>query len=183
MQKLNARSHIPLAALALFFGSGAAICADDPCAGFTWNVSHERALFATAAQRIAAGRDAASAPRVSADRLYELTLTEQDKVQFSAAPGKKPRGEKPYAGMVRLRLSAAALYRFSIDQGAWLDVIASDQPITSADFQGRSGCEAPHKIVQFLLPAGRDVIVQLSGAEGPQARLTVTPVPDTAGTK
>src|SRR5689334_5466483 len=48
--------------------------ADDPCAGFTWDVAHERALFASAAQTLNAGRDAATAPAIETDRLYELTL-------------------------------------------------------------------------------------------------------------
>src|ERR1700722_18271884 len=35
---------------------------DDPCAGFSWNVARERALFAATPQSIAAGRELKSAP-------------------------------------------------------------------------------------------------------------------------
>jgi hypothetical protein len=178
---LNARAAITLGALAILFGSSPASSADDPCAAFGWNVARERALFATAAQRMAAGKDAPAAPRISTDRLYDLTLVAQDQVHFGVAPpGKQPRCESAFAGVVRLRLSAPGLYRFSLDQAAWIDVVAADQPIAAEDFQGRSGCQAPHKIVQFVLPAGRDLVLQLSGAQGPLVRLAVTLAPATA---
>jgi hypothetical protein len=54
--------------------------------------------------------------------------------------------------------------------------VADGKMIESADFQGRPGCLAPHKIVQYSLAAGRDLLLQLSGAVSPGARLTITQV-------
>jgi hypothetical protein len=45
---------------------------EDPCAGFSWNVAHERALFASAPQSVTASRDAPSASLLAPGRLYRL---------------------------------------------------------------------------------------------------------------
>ena len=38
------------------------------------------------------------------------------------------------------------------------------QFIKSRDFQGSHDCERPHKIVEFELPAARDLLLQFSGS-------------------
>ena len=43
-------------------------------------------------------------------------------------------------------------------------------------FQGRPGCNAPHKVVEYELPEG-DVVIQLSAALPGKVRLTVTESP------
>ncbi len=151
------------------------MAADDPCAGFSWDVQHERSLFATEAAPVAAGKDVASAPWLVPDRLYQLALTPQQQVTFAAAPGRKAPVEGSSAGLARLRLSAATQLRVSIDQGFWIDVVADHQLIAAKDFQGRRGCQAPHKIVAYSLPGGQDLIVQVSGTIGSTVRLAITP--------
>jgi hypothetical protein len=47
----------------------------------------------------------------------------------------------------------------------------------STDYQGAAGCNAPHKVVQFLLPAAQDLVLQVSGMPSVHARLTVTFAP------
>jgi hypothetical protein len=73
--------------------------AQDPCGGFKWDVSKERALFATSARPTPAGKDAASAPVIEPNRLYQLQLEPEAQVAFSQAPGKKPPGDGSYAGL------------------------------------------------------------------------------------
>src|SRR5271166_1888818 len=84
-------------ALATLIGSGLASAAaaqallDDPCTGYKWDVSKERALFSSAvAVPQAAGKDGGSAPVLMPDRLYRLALKRLDEVTFSAPPGKTP---------------------------------------------------------------------------------------------
>jgi hypothetical protein len=160
--------------LALSAAAAGAVAQDDPCAKFSWNVDHERALFAGAPQIIAAGHDAASAPQLQPDRLYQLQLAAAGQVALALPPGKKPASDSSYAGLARVSLQQPGSYRISLDQPAWIDLVTNGKMIDSAAFQGRPGCLAPHKIVEYSLPAGRELLLQLSGAPGADIRLTIT---------
>ncbi|HEX4583999.1 MAG TPA: hypothetical protein VH183_04160 [Burkholderiaceae bacterium] len=166
---------------AAFGAAAAAALADDnPCAGFTWDVSRERALFATAAEPVPGGKNDASAPLLAPDQLYELALAPQEQVAFAAPPGRKKGVEGASGGLARLHLTAAGDYRIALDQAFWIDVVANHQIVASKDFQGRPGCQAPHKIVLYSLPAEKDLILQFSGATAERLKLTITPVAKTA---
>ena len=162
------------AMLALSLAASLASAQDDPCARFSWNVEHERALFATTPQAVAAGHDAASAPQLEPNRLYQLQLAAAAQVTLALPPGKKNAADSGYAGLARLSLSQPGSYRVSADQPVWIDIVADGKMIDSADFQGRSGCLAPHKIVQYSLPAGHALLLQLSGAPGAAVRVSIT---------
>jgi hypothetical protein len=161
--------------LVLAGGARGALAAQDPCAAFSWNIAHERALFATAPQSLAAGHDAASTPQLALDPLYELRLAPQGQVAMLLPPAGKKIIDDAHAGLARLQLQQAGSYRISVDQPAWIDVVADGSMIASADFQGRPECRAPHKIVQYRLPAGRQLTLQFSAAASAQLRLTITP--------
>jgi hypothetical protein len=163
--------------LALGVAAGSCLADEDPCAAFTWNVAHERALFAGSPEAIVAGHDAASTPLLRSERLYQVQLAPQSQVAFVLAPGKK--GSSPdgaYAGMGHFRLTQAGIYRVSADQPVWIDIVADGKMIDSADFQGRKGCSTPHKIIQYALPAERDLVLQLSAAPGAGVRVAITRV-------
>jgi hypothetical protein len=166
-----------LRSLAFLCLVAAAARADDPCAGFAWDVSHERALFATDAKALPAGKAVASSPMLAADRLYQLQLSSQPEVTFAAPPGKKMLADSAYAGLATLAVDKAGAYRISLDQSFWLDVVATGALISSKDFQGRAGCSAPHKIVEFVLPAGTPLTLQFSGATSKTLRVTITRSP------
>jgi hypothetical protein len=153
-----------LCALALLPRPAASGPAHDPCAGFAWDVRRERALFAGDARDLAAGRKAAAAPALATGQLYELELSAQPEVSFVAPPGKVWRAEATYAGLATLSVTAAGVYRIALDQAAWVDVIAHGVAIRARDHQGRPGCSAPHKIVEFELPAATPLVLQFSRA-------------------
>ena len=151
--------------------------ADDPCATFSWDVAHERALFAGEPQRSSAGQSLPAAPQLAAERLYQLQLQEQSRVNFAAPPGGKAPGESAYAGLATLTVDASGVYRVALSDAVWVDVLVNGAPLGARDFQGRRGCNAPHKIVVFELPGGTPVTLQLSGARAPVVELVVTRAP------
>jgi hypothetical protein len=154
-----------------------AAAADDPCGGFKWDVAKEHALFTKAPESIAAGHDLASAPVMKADKLYELALAPQDGVKFVLPPGKKGLPDGAFAGLVHFQVPAAGAYRVSLDQGFWIDVVGNQKLIDSTDFTGSHTCDGPRKIVVYTLPAGQDLVLQLSGAAKDRVRVTLTPAP------
>jgi hypothetical protein len=162
----------PLAAT----GSDAA----DPCAGFTWDVKHERTLFGAKAQSLAAGRAAASAPPLRSDQLYELELSAWPQVAFAAPPGRHPASDTAYGGLATLTVTEAGVYRISLDRPFWVDVLAEGAPIRSRDFQGRRGCSAPHKVVEFVLPAATRLTLQFSGDASSRLRIAISRAPSSA---
>jgi hypothetical protein len=151
--------------------------AQDPCAAFSWDVVHERSLFGAAPESLSAAAEPASAPALSPDKLYQLKLLEQSKDSFAAAPGRKPPAQGAYAGLARLTLQSAGVYRISLDRPAWVDVLADGVAIASKDFQGRPGCDAPHKIVEFVLPAGTPLTLQFSAGSRDTLKVSVSRSP------
>jgi hypothetical protein len=158
-------------------GADPAPKAIDPCSTFDWDVRHERALFAGEARPLAAGRTAAAAPAVAPGRLYRLELHPRAEVTFAVPPAQSHPPPGGYAGLVTLEVNAAGSYRVALDQGFWIDVVANHVSIQSSGHQGRSGCAAPHKIVEFTLPASTPLTLQLSGGDAPTLRLAVTRAP------
>jgi hypothetical protein len=151
--------------------------AADPCDGFTWNVSHERALFAMQPVTVTAATTESPSPALQLDKLYEVSLTPQNKVSFVLAPDKKALADGAFAGLVTLNVPTAGKYRVSISDAFWIDVIADHKFVATDDFTGVHECHAPRKIVQYALPAGNDLILQFSNANSPSLRLTVTAAP------
>jgi hypothetical protein len=171
-----ARYALPL----LLCGAAATGRAGDPCAGFSWDVQRERALFAAAPHAATAGKTLAQAPALAPGELYQLELSPDSQVSFAAPPGGHGRAEPAYAGLARLRLATGGVYRISVDQPVWVDVLANGAPIPSRDFQGRPGCSAPHKIVEFALPASTALTLQLSRSAAPSVKLAITHSPAAA---
>ncbi|MCC7462353.1 MAG: hypothetical protein IT480_07815 [Gammaproteobacteria bacterium] len=165
-----------MTALVLGVTSGAALAAD-PCDGFTWNVRQERALFGGPAQRLDAAASAASAPSVSVVQLYQLKLLPQEQVVFAAAPQKKMLTDGSHAGLARVAIAAAGTYRVAANAEVWLDVVADGRLVPSRDFRGQRGCDAPHKVVEFVLPQAGEYTLQFSAAASPSVFVTVTPAP------
>jgi hypothetical protein len=154
----------------------------DGCAHFSWDVSHELELMRQAPRTLVAAASPGDATvQIETDHLYELRLAPQGSVKYALPPGKPTLDDSAQGGLVHLRVIAAGLYRVSLTTGHWVDVIAGGQFIKSKDFQGARGCERPHKIVEFELPAGTDLILQFSGATAATVRVAVTPVAPAAG--
>jgi hypothetical protein len=150
---------------------------DDPCTRFTWDVSHELAVARQTPQAItAAPKPGNSVPQLQLDKLYELKLGAQSGVTFALMPGKPTLPDGSQGGLVRFHTDKAGRYRVSSTSGHWIDIIDHGKLIKSRDFQGARGCERPRKIVEYELPGGKDLTLQLSGSPDASVVLSITPV-------
>ena len=175
------RCGVTLLAVALLLPLAArAADAADPCAAFTWDVRHERALFGGTPQALAAGTTAANAPALSPDTLYQLQLSALSQVTLAVPAGRHASSPSAYAGLATLTLAQAGPYRISLDVPIWVDVIAGGNAIRSQDFQGRPGCNAPHKVVTFVLPAATRLTLQFSGDSAKTVKVAVSRSPQPA---
>jgi hypothetical protein len=147
----------------------------DPCSGYKWDVSAERALFAMPAKAAAAGKDQASAAPVVPGRFYAVTLLPVSEVSFSATPGRTPPSGS-FAGIVALTVPAVGKYRVAVDVPLWVDVVGGATLAPVLDYEGLHECSAPRKVVVFDLAGRTDWALQLSAADRLTVRLAVTPV-------
>jgi hypothetical protein len=177
MKSIRNRASIFLLALSL--GSAALpALADDACLDFKWDVSKERALFASMPASLNAAKDPVSAPAIVPNRLYALRLAAQDQVAFPLPPPtKKMAAASAYAGIVTLKISTPGSYRVAVDLPLWIDVVSNGSLAQPTDFQGQHECSAPHKIVVFEFNGAGPFVLQLSSAAKDSVLLTVTPAP------
>jgi hypothetical protein len=154
--------------------------ADGQCIEFAWDARAEHALYAMQPELLSAGADRATAPAVSVDRLYQLRLKPQTAVQFPTGPGSREAAAGAYAGLAHLKVAVAGAYRISADQPLWIDVAFNGALLKPQDFEARKGCNAPHKIIEFVLPMGVQLTLQFSNAANPDAKIAITPAPDAA---
>lgn len=171
------RLLLPMLAFApLLFGAMQTSRAQsDPCSGYKWDVSAERALFASPPKSAAAGKDRTSAAPVVPSRLYEVTLLPLSGVSFPAAPGRTPPSGS-FAGIVALTVPSVGKYRVAVDVPLWIDVVGGATVAPVLDYEGQHECSAPRKVVVFDLEGRTDWALQLSAADRPAVRLVVTPV-------
>jgi hypothetical protein len=151
--------------------------AADPCSGFAWDVARERALYASPPQHATAGANPASAAPLLTDHLYLLSLAPQTQVSFAAAPGKKMLTDGAFAGLAAFQVTTPGTYRVALDEPFWIDVVLDGHLLPSKDFQGAPGCSAPHKIVEYDLPAAKPLLLQFSGSTSTSTRVTITRAP------
>jgi hypothetical protein len=162
-------------ALLLFGATQRSHAQADPCSGYKWDVSAERALFAGPARPAAAGKDRPSAAAVVPNQFYTVTLLPVNGVSFPAAPGRTPPSGS-FAGIVALTVPAAGKYRVAVDVPLWIDVVGGATVAPVLDYEGLHECSAPRKVVVFDLEGRTDWALQLSAADRVTVRLAVTPV-------
>jgi hypothetical protein len=147
----------------------------DPCSGYKWDVTAERALFAASAKSVAAGKDRASAAHAVANQLFTVTLHPLSEVSFPVTPGRTPTSGS-FAGLIALTVPAPGKYRISVDAPLWIDVAGGAILAPVLDYEGLHECSAPRKVVVFDLQGGPDWTLELSAADRAAVRLAVTAV-------
>lgn len=163
----------------LIAGAGEAVSAAnaDACSRFTWDVSRERAVMTQTPQPVAAAvKPNSNVPQIEPEGLYDVKLADQSTVTFAAKPGKPTLNDGTSAGLVQFRAEKGGRYRVSLTSGHWVDIVDGTQVVNSRDFQGQRGCVRPHKVVEFELPAGRELTLQFRGSTDSQVIVAIAAV-------
>lgn len=147
------------------------------CRAFSWNLAREFEALKTQALLLNASAD----PKVNPVRLKEgqhvaATLVPQGSVSFAAPPGRQGKVDNATAGLLFFKTGAAGHYRISLSSRHWIDVLDEGKAIESLSHEGRGGCELLRKVVEFQLPANRDLVIQLSGDAAATVDILVTAV-------
>jgi hypothetical protein len=116
-----------------------------------------------------------SFPQLLIGKHYALSLLAQDQLKFRVKPGRQTRAESPRGGAFEFTVTSAGRYRVSITSRHWIDIVDGQAVAASLEHYG-PGCELVHKIVEFELPAGRPLTLQLSGEDDAIIGLAITPV-------
>jgi hypothetical protein len=173
---------------ATILSSSCALCAAPPlaaqppaqhteggCETFTWNLSREFAALKAPAKLLAASADRKVNPvRLEEGQHVAVTLVPQNSVSFAATPGRQRAIEHPTAGLLFFKSGQAGRYRIALSSRHWVDVLDKGKTIESSSHEGRSGCTLLHKVVEFELPANRELVLQLSGDSAATADIVVT---------
>ena len=170
-----------MAALLLFGLHGARAFAHEPgatgCAAFSWDVA---GLLEVMRAPAAAVRASAAVPDPAVpllpSRHYSVALPPQSGVRFAVPPARPARDADPRGGSLRLAIDRAGRYRIALSGGHWLDVVVEGVALESLGHQGAKDCAPVHKIVEFELPAGRPLTLQISGRAQPVVELAIVPV-------
>jgi len=135
---------------------------------FKWPLDQERALLAKPAQVASGGalEDISTAVNVTLAPLAEAKLP--------SPPSRPSKYPNSFAGFLRAPAPAAGVYRITLAQGAWIDVIQDGHTLKSAGFTGAKGCAGIAKSVKFDLAAS-PYVIELSGTSAHAVALVVTP--------
>lgn len=166
------------ASCALLMLAAVAARGEGHCLEFAWDARAEHLIFAMQPRLLDAGADRSGAPPIGLDRLYQVHLQQQSSVRFATAPGARELRPEGFGGLVQLQVAVPGAYRISADEPLWIDVAFNGALLKPQDFQARRDCTAPHKIVEFVLPTGVQLTLQLSNATGTDVKIAITPSPD-----
>ena len=151
--------------------------AAEGCSALSRDLAHELSIMRGAAvPAIATAVSRGALPRLELDIYYAVSLVPQETMRLAAKPGRAAKSPSLRAGIFQFTVPAAGRYRVSISSRHWIDVVDGANVIDSVDHFG-PGCELVHKVVEFELPAGRPLTLQLSGHDDAIVGLAITPSP------
>jgi len=157
-----------------WLGAAAATEVPPGCDTFTWDVSREFAVLQTPSTGITAGSGPDDVVRIELDTRYQTRLLPRSEVTFAARPGKPMLDEDARSGLLTFQVPADGRYRAAITSGHWIDMVDGGEIVPTIDFQGRHSCPLVHKIVEFDLRAGRDLVLQFAGGNAAEVGVVIT---------
>lgn len=144
------------------------------CDAYDPDIALELKLLPSPESKIAAAPTDAQA-RLEAGKAYIVTLAAQTGVQLAIPPRRHVLEEGAFAGLVGFEVPEDGTWRVSLSKESWAEVVGPDgAAVRSSRFQGREGCPAMRKMVEFPLRAGVAYTLQLSGGTDPEIGVLVT---------
>ena len=144
------------------------------CRSLSRDLAHELEIMrGTAVPATAVSEEGSVPPRLQLGTYYAVSLVPQAQLHFVARPGRAENSPALRAGVFQFEVPADGRYRVSISSRHWIDVIDTRTAVDSVDHFG-PGCELVHKVVEFDLPAGRLLTLQLSGNDDAMVGLAIT---------
>jgi hypothetical protein len=146
------------------------------CGAYDYDISTEMALLTKPGTVIEAAASINTSDAVlESGRTYRVALKEQGQVQLPVEPRRHVLEEGAYAGMVSFKVPADGTWRVSLSKETWAEVVAPDgAAVKSSRFQGREGCPAIRKFVDFPLLGGVNDVLQLSGGTDAEMSVVIT---------
>ena len=150
----------------------------EDCTAFTWDLTREFAAMRTPAELLPASADVRVNPvRLKEGKHFTATLLPQRSIGFVIAPSRPPKSPNPTGGLLFFRSGKAGIYRVSLTSRHWIDMLDGVKVIDSRAHQGHADCQLLHKVVEFELPANRELTLQLSGDDAATVGMVITAVP------
>jgi hypothetical protein len=113
-------------------------------------------------------------PLTPATKRLDIMLQPADGVSLIATPKAEKTDGKTFAGFVLFSLPNDGNYRVSSKTALWIDVLDGDKALKRAKLDRRMSCGRVHKSLGFVLKAGVNYWLQLSGSKGQEAHLMIT---------
>jgi hypothetical protein len=164
-----------MAACALFAAAAAAQDLSDSCQMNGWSMGAEISAFKSTAENVVASAAETAAPPLEMSTLYVIKLRPQTGVQYPQASGKKSLVQNPLGGLVRFTVPANGQYRITVDSPLWIDVIGPAGMIAPTGYTGWHECRLFRKSVEYTLPAGAPLVLQISEATPELVRVVIEP--------
>ncbi|MBS1136205.1 MAG: hypothetical protein H6R11_159 [Proteobacteria bacterium] len=152
-----------------------AVAAD--CQSLPPALAREVEAWSTEARAAKAGTAAAAAPAIDPGRKYHISLASDAELTLRISPQRAMNPPAGFGGYVALQAGLAGAYRVSLDERAWIELVAEPTGraavVTHSDKRLR--CAGIVKNLSFELAAGTRYWVQLSGAGRDTLDLMVSP--------
>ena len=151
--------------------------ADEPrgCDKFKWPVAHEQAaLLGEAKPRIDSGG------AIAIDSAAIFRLVPYANAHFLLAPTRAPKSPSSNAGVATAPAPAAGLYKVSLSEAGWIEIVQDGAFVKSSNFSGALDCPGLRKIVEFPL-AAKPFTIEVSGVDKAELSLIVSPESGGAG--
>lgn len=104
-----------------------------------------------------------------------LTLEPADTAKLVVTPSKRRSEDKvTFAGVITLPAPQKGVYQISLSGPGWIEVVQAGATLKATAHTGSKDCKDLRKSVRFDL-ADAPFTVQVTSAEQPTLRLTITP--------